>query len=68
MRFDEYFNVDISQIDDARKICDKYLETYFKRGLANRIRESGEKVPVEETMFFYPVIGLLNALANELGK
>lgn len=68
MRFDEYFNVDVSQIDNAKKICNKYLDTYFKRGLANRIRESGEKVPVEETMFFYPVIGILNALANELGN
>lgn len=68
MRFDEYFNVDISQIKDAKNVCNKYLETYFKRGLANRIRESGENVPVEETMFFYPVIGILNALANELGN
>ena len=46
------------------------LDEYLQAGLKEKFEESGsnENENIEETLFFYPLIGLLNKLASEIAK
>ena len=66
--YDE-FEIDKSVIEDARKLCMKDLKTFLENGIELKkesIKQDGADNVVEETLFFYPLTGVLNALVREL--
>lgn len=66
--YDE-FEIDKSIMDDVRKLCMLDIKTYLENGIELKkesIRLDGADTVVEETLFFYPLIGVLNALAREI--
>lgn len=64
--FREYFDVDAKSLQEAQDICYRDLKTYTERGLSCRLEEVDQDAPVEETLFFYPLNGMLNALADRI--
>jgi hypothetical protein len=42
------------------------LITFAAKGLNQKLQEVNIKQPIEETFFFYPLVGLLNTLSNEI--
>jgi hypothetical protein len=66
--FKQKLNVNTSDLDDYKKILLKDLTQNVKIGFSNKKAESDKKDPVEETLFFYPLIKGLNNLANEIAK
>lgn len=69
--FVKKFNADARISEDVRDICRRNLMEYAKQGLDNRVSELrnwGAEERVEETLFFMPIVGLLNNLARELSK
>ena len=66
--YDE-FEIDKSVIEDARKLCMKDLKTFLENGIELKkesIKQDGADNVVEETLFFYPLTGVLNALVREI--
>lgn len=64
---------DASLFSKIPSLCKKNLEEYTKQGLKAKLDElKGWGVeptaPVEETMFFYPVVAMLNYLAREISN
>lgn len=64
--FRQNFDVDAESLKVAKDICYKDLKTYTEKGLTCRLEEVDKEAPVEETLFFYPLIGMLNALADHI--
>ena len=64
--FDDNFGVDANSIMKAQQICYRDIKTYIVRGLSSRNHEVPQDAVVEETIFFYPLLGMLNALADEI--
>lgn len=66
---DDYFGVTKDSLDIARDVCQKDIKTYVERGLALMKEESdGQNNKLDETLFFYPIKGVLQALSIELNK
>jgi hypothetical protein len=66
--YDE-FEIDKSVIEDARKLCMRDIKTFLENGIELKkesIRQDGADNVVEETLFFYPLIGVMNALVREI--
>ena len=63
-------NFDSSEvsIEIAQKECLRDLETYTKNGLDIKRQEVSDNDVIEETMFFYPLNGMLNALISAIYK
>lgn len=66
--FKQKLNVNTSELDDYKKILLKDLAQNLKIGFSNKKAESDKKDPVEETLFFYPLIKGINNLATEIAK
>lgn len=67
--FDDYFGVTKDSLDIARDVCKKDIKTFVERGLALMKEESdGQNNKLDETLFFYPIKGVLQALSIELNK
>lgn len=62
-KFDDNFGVSQESIKIARKECYKDISTYLNKGLSQRKEESEGKNTLEETMFFYPIKGMLHNLS-----
>jgi hypothetical protein len=52
--------------DIAKDVCFKDLKQYVKNGLSRKLKETKETDIIEETLFFYPLHGMLNALSNAI--
>ena len=69
--YTEKFEAERSQWETVQKYCQKDIKTYLKNGIKNKISEMermGAEPKVEETFFFYPFIGILNMIAQEVYK
>ncbi len=58
-------------INEIRSICARNLIEYAKLGLSSRKEELaswGADEKIEETLFFLPLVGMLNNLAREISK
>lgn len=69
--FSDYFNVDSSIMKQVKAICKKDIANYFNDGLKKRKNSNkaeGAENKVEETLFFYPLVGIINAVAREIYK
>ena len=66
--YDE-FEIDKSVMEGARKLCMRDLKTFLDNGIELKkesIKQDGADNVVEETLFFYPLTGVLNALVREI--
>ena len=69
--FVQKFDVDGSILDSVSEICKKNVLEYMKLGMENKkekIKDLGTDGELEETLFFYPLVGILNNLAREINK
>lgn len=64
--FDDNFGVTSDSLKLAKEICKKDLMTFLEKGIAQRMEESQQSDKIEETFFFYPIKGVLNALSSEI--
>lgn len=66
--YDE-FEIDKSVMEKARRLCMRDLKTFLDNGIELKkesIKQDGADNIVEETLFFYPLTGVLNALVREI--
>lgn len=66
--YDE-FEIDKSVMEGARKLCMRDLKTFLDNGIELKkesIKQDGADNVVEETLFFYPLTGVLNALVRKI--
>lgn len=64
--YDNCFGVTQDSINIAKEICQKDLLTYLNKGIAQRKDSTNGKNKIEETTFFYPVKGVINALSQAI--
>lgn len=64
--FDDNFGVTSNSLKLAKEVCKKDLMTFLEKGIAQRMEESLQSDKIEETFFFYPIKGVLNALSSEI--
>jgi len=65
-KFSDNFGVNTESIKIAKEVCGRDIEVFVRNGLEQRLKEVGADQPIEETMFFYPIIGIMNALADKI--
>lgn len=64
---DNNFGVDNITMKIAKEESTKDLETYLEKGIELSIKESGNKDnPIEESITFYPIKGVLQALSSKI--
>lgn len=65
--FMKKFGISYDSLELVEKECfSDDLITFADKGLNQKLKEVNIKQPIEETFFFYPLVGLLNALSNEI--
>lgn len=65
------FSAEPSKWNVVEQYCKKDIEKHLKDGIRHKeeeLRETGAESKIEETLFFYPLVGILNQLARELYK
>lgn len=62
------FDSSENSLEIAKKECLRDLETFTKNGLKIKRQEVSDNDVIEETMFFYPLNGMLNALISAIYK
>lgn len=65
------FDADKSIIDQVKKICLRDIKTYLDNGISLKKQmhqQDGADDNIEETLFFYPLVGILNAIVREIYK
>lgn len=62
----EGFNLNTESIDIAKQVCSKKLSIYMNIGWQQKKREIDENDIIEETLFFYPIVGMLKDLTNAI--
>ena len=66
--FDE-FDVDSSILDAVKALCARDVRTYLDNGISIKkkmLEGDGADNTIEETMFFYPLVGIINAIVREV--
>jgi hypothetical protein len=69
--FTDYFNVSEKSLEIFKDELNKHLRDYLEEGLEynKKLDEvAAEEKEVEETLFFYPLIGAINNLSNHLSE
>jgi len=68
--FRDYFGIEKDIIDYSKKFLEAKKVNALKMGIRNKLAEieHHEDEPISETLFFYPLVGSLGELANELVK
>ena len=66
VRFETKFLIEQKAYDEFVKYRERDIEAYLERGLKAFYKR--DKRHVEETLFFYPLVGILNKLTYELAK
>lgn len=64
--FDKNFGVKTSSLKIAQEAASKDLNTFLEKGLSQRGEETEPEDVIEETFFFYPIKGALQAMSNEI--
>jgi hypothetical protein len=64
------FGVKRSAYETFKEMRTEQLHDFLKKGIELKVESEGgdSNVPIEESLFFYPLIGVLNKLAYELAK
>lgn len=69
--FNDHFNISDKSMEILKEELNKHLRDYLEEGLEfNRRMDEGGTVDkeLEETLFFYPIIGTINNLATHLSQ
>lgn len=66
--FKNNFDSSETSLNIAKNECMRDLLTYTKNGLENKKKEVSDSDTIEETLFFYPLSGMLNALISAIYK
>ena len=64
--FDDNFGVERASIDIAREVAHRDLPIYLEKGIQQRVSESEPNATIEETFFFYPIKGVIQAISAEI--
>ena len=64
--FDEHFGVKANSIQIARSLMYDDLETFLKKGINLMIDEGDATDRIEETLFFTPIKGVINAISKNI--
>lgn len=65
--FRDNFSIDQQSIEIAKRECKRDLLNYTNDGFQRKMEEVDDpNATREETMFFYPLVGMLNNLANKI--
>lgn len=65
----DYFGIENEALKIARNVCYKDLDTFMEKGIAQRLdgnTDTEADSTIEETFFFYPLKGALQALSAEI--
>lgn len=63
------FGIDQSIMDKVKTLCFKDLRNYLSNGISRKkaeIAQNGANNAMEETLFFYPITGMLNAVVRQI--
>lgn len=63
--FYDNFDIDRAVMDRVKEICYRDVKTYLKTGISKKkteIAQDGSDNNLEETLFFYPLVGIINAI------
>lgn len=66
LSFTNSFGIEQRAVDIAKQICRRDIKTYAENKFYQKINEVNKEDMVEESMFFYPLSGVISALSNEL--
>ena len=47
-------------------VCSRDLGTFLENGIGQKLQENALTDPIEEPLFFYPIIGMLHELCNNI--
>lgn len=67
----EKFDAERSKWEIVQKYCQRDIKSYLKNGINSKMEEieqTGAEPKIEETLFFYPLVGILNMVAQEVYK
>ena len=67
--FYDNFDVDRSIMNKVKELCYRDIKTYLENGISvkkNEIIQDGADENIEETLFFYPLIGIINAVVRNV--
>ena len=67
--FYDNFDVDRSIMSKVKDLCYRDIRTYLDNGLAikkSEISKDGADDNLEETLFFYPLVGIINAVVRNI--
>ena len=62
------FGIERQTLDEAFATCNRDLGTFFDNGLEIKLKENAHTDPIEETMFFYPIVGMLHELCDSINS
>ena len=71
MNFNDYFGVSPESYKLFEEGMNDYLKDYLEKGLQYRIgmeKAASNDAPLDETLFFYPILGAIKTLSNTLAK
>ena len=66
--YDNNFGINHASLELAKEVCYKDLKTFLDKGIMLCREETDSQDKIEETLFFYPIIGTLNVLSQEIYK
>lgn len=67
--FYDNFDIDCSIMDEVKNLCYRDIKTYLDNGISikkNEIMQDGADDNIEETLFFYPLVGIINAVVRNV--
>ncbi len=67
--FTDHFGVDCRSVKIMKDNCRRDLANYLKNGIESKLDDVDDMdKEVDETLFFYPLIGVLNEIESEIAK
>lgn len=63
------FDIDRSIMDKVKQLCYRDIRTYLENGITlkkDEITQDGADDKLEETLFFYPLVGIINAVVRTI--
>jgi hypothetical protein len=64
----EGYKLDNASVEIAKNVCYKRLNIYAENGWKLKKNEVADNEIIEETLFFYPLVGMLNELSDAICK
>jgi len=67
--FSRRFGAEINNLSEIKSLCTRDIRLYLRDGYNNKQQELAlidSDQPIEETLFFYPLVGLINSLVRNI--